>query len=728
MKADRASSLICSRLVSFSAVLQAAPLVAVLLLASLLTQGKALGETAIHVSPDGPIASLQAAKDEVRRLKSEGNLSEGLIRVVFADGEYPIHEKVVFTIEDSGTEASPVLYEAAPGAKPVLHGGRELDGARTTENGLWVIDVPDADEDYFEQLWLNGERVTRAYEPDNDYYYIIDRVSEALDPHTGEEMEKPFQRAFIADRPDIAPLKEFSEEELTDVVLVPYHAWQTCRQRFGFIDWEKNMPIMTGGRYATMQNWRRGGRQRYRIINYFGALDEPGEWYLSRKGKLYYHPRPGESLEDAVFTAPVTERFMEITGRIEDEGKKIAYVENISFSGLSFQYARYDLPPEGYCDGLACFEIEAVIQIDAARRIRFEQCEVAHTGIFGIWFHEACRDSVIQQCYLHDLGGGGVKIGPMRKLYAIVPEMRTSHITVDNCIIRGVGRVHIQSFGINVCLSGHNTITHNDVSDGFHSGISVDWNLGYHDPLAPKNVVDFNHVHHFGQGVLSDLGAVYAMGRSEGSSISNNRIHDIYSYDHYGRGGWGIYNDEGSSDYVVRNNLVYNVKTGGYHLHYGKDNIIESNIFAESMNGQIQRSRIEDHNSFFFRHNIVYWNNDSPLFSHLYPATDPNVMFDHNLYWNASGPVDFNGLTLEEWRALPNGKGDGAIVADPLFVDVEAANFQLKPDSPAFKVGFKPFDYTKAGVYGDEAWTKLADDYEYAELRLFPPPPPVPNR
>ncbi|NLX14051.1 MAG: right-handed parallel beta-helix repeat-containing protein [Phycisphaerales bacterium] len=719
--------LIARRLVSVPRFLRTGSPLVVLLFVVLFTQPKAFAETVIQVSPDGPIASLQAAKDEVRRLKSEGAVSEGPIRVVFADGVYPISEKVVFTLADSGTKASPIIYEAAPDAKPLLHGGRELDGARTIENGLWVIAVPDANKHYFEQLWVNGRRATRAYEPDNDYFYMVDHVSEAVDPRTGEEMEFPFQRAFIAEQKDIAPLKDFSEEELTDVVFVPYHAWQTSRQRFAFIDWEKNMPIMTGGRFATLQNWGWGGRQRYRIVNYFKALDEPGEWYLSRTGTLYYHPRPGESIEDAAFTVPVTDRFIEMTGQIEDEGRSIEYIEYISFSGLSFQYARYDLPPEGYCDGLASFEIDAVIQIDAARNIRFEKCEVARIGTFAFWFHEACRDSIIQKCYLHDLGGGGVKIGPMLKIYSIIPEMRTSHITVDNCIIRGMGRVHIQSFAINIGLSGYNTITHNDVSDGFHSGISVDRNLGYHDPLAPKNVVEFNHIHHFGQGVLSDLGGVYAVGRSEGSSISNNRIHDIYSYDHYGRGGWGIYNDEGASDYIIRNNLVYNVKTGGYHLHYGKDNIIENNIFAESMDGQIQRSRIEDHNSFFFRHNIVYWNNGSPLFSHLYPATDPNVMFNSNLYWNASGPVDFNGLTLDEWRALPHGKGDGDMVADPFFVDVEAGNFQLKPDSPAREIGFKPFDYMKAGVYGDEDWINLANNYEYAELRLFPPPPPAPK-
>jgi hypothetical protein len=108
------------------------------------------------------------------------------------------------------------------------------------------------------------------------------------------------------------------------------------------------------------------------------------------------------------------------------------------------------------------------------------------------------------------------------------------------------------------------------------------------------------------------------------------------------------------------------------------------------------------------------------------PATDENVVFDHNLYWNASGPVDFNGLTLDQWQKLPGGKGEGSIVADPMFVDPAAGDFHLKPGSPAPKIGFKPFDYTQAGVYGDPAWIKLAASAEYPKVELADPPPPLP--
>jgi hypothetical protein len=174
----------------------------------------------------------------------------------------------------------------------------------------------------------------------------------------------------------------------------------------------------------------------------------------------------------------------------------------------------------------------------------------------------------------------------------------------------------------------------------------------------------------------------------------------------------------------MENNLVYNTKTGGYHQHYGRDNIIRNNILVESMDGQIQRSRIEDHISFHFTNNIVYWNNDSPLLGR--PATDENVVFHHNLYWNGAGKVDFNGLSLEEWQKLPGGKGEGSIIADPMFVDAASGDFRLKPGSPAEKIGFKSFDFSRAGVYGDPAWVKLAGTYELPKVVFADPPPPLP--
>ncbi|MDR0870446.1 MAG: hypothetical protein LBN39_06595, partial [Planctomycetaceae bacterium] len=61
------------------------------------------------------------------------------------------------------------------------------------------------------------------------------------------------------------------------------------------------------------------------------------------------------------------------------------------------------------------------------------------------------------------------------------------------------------------------------------------------------------------------------------------------------------------------------------------------------------------------------------------------------------------------------------------FKDPKHGEFTLPDDSPAFKVGFKRFDYSKAGVFGDDAWKKLAADYNHPVRPMAPPKPaPVP--
>jgi hypothetical protein len=175
--------------------------------------------------------------------------------------------------------------------------------------------------------------------------------------------------------------------------------------------------------------------------------------------------------------------------------------------------------------------------------------------------------------------------------------------------------------------------------------------------------------------------------------IHDNHFHDVISYDY---GGWGLYTDEGSTGIVMKNNLVYRCSRGAFHQHYGKENRIVNNILALSGQHQIQRTRTEQHISFFLERNIVYWDNESPLLGSNWK--DNNFRLDYNVYWNAAGrPVTFpGGLTLAQWQEQ-RGQDKHSIIADPLFVDPKQDDFRLKPDSPALKLGFKPFDYSRAG-------------------------------
>lgn len=688
-----------------------------------VTLGCAAGDEVLHgavfyVAPTGkdsspgtkeqPLATLEAARDAARKVEA------GPRRIVLLPGEYFLDKPFELDARDSG-----LTIEAGEGGPVTLHGGRRITGLERDAQGLWTVQVPKLRGRpwRFEQLYVNGRRAVRARTPNRFYFYMNAPRRASVDPATGQP-RKPDDRTFLANAKDIAPLVSMPPEQLRDVVVASYHSWHISRQYVASVEPEKNTVFLTGSCGVPFFTYTQN--ERYFLENYREALDAPGEWFLDRDGELSYQPLPEEDLRTAEIVAPVTDTLLQFSG---GEGRPVA---NITVRGLRLAYAGYQLPPEGQSSPQAACKIPAVVMADYAHRITLEDCTIEHTGTYGAWFRDGCRDCSVQRCLLQDLGAGGVRIGQTDR--DPKPAERTSQIRIDNNILRRAGHVWPDAVGVLVGHSGDNQVTHNDISGMAYTGISVGWRWGYGEVPSVRNSIRFNHIHHLGWDVLADMGGIYTLGEAPGTVLGNNVIHDI---DGDGDSGMhGLYNDNSTSQMLLENNLVYNVRDGGYQIGSGKGNLLRNNVFVARPQGGSRQGQLlfcmyypaEQHLAATFERNIIY-GSAGKLFS-IPPTFGERLRFHHNLYWEPSGaPLDFVGQSFDAWQK--SGRDADSIIADPKFVDPARHDFRLQADSPALALGFVPIDYTQAGVYGDPAWIRAAREVRYPPCEYAPPRPPL---
>jgi hypothetical protein len=645
-------------------------------------------------SPDKPLATLTAARDKAREYRKNAQVTQA-VDIIAMEGEYFLFQPLLLTTDDSGTSEFPLTFKAEEGSKVIFRGGVKLMGAEKVNEGLWKIFVPQVAwyNSYFEQLYVNGRRAVRARTPDRGFYTVKKATESVLIKGRGL-LPKLAVQEIVLDSAGAGCFRKFSGTDYEDAVITFYHSWDnTMKHIAGFDDSTGSIRTLGVG----MQPWNPiNGKSQYYIDNVRSALNAPGEWYLDRSGYLYYIPREGESIESTSFYAPVLNEFVVVRGD-SATGRR---VENIHFENINFEIAAYQLPPDGNEATQAAAPIGATVTLDFAENISFQNCEVAHTGTYAFWFRRACSRCSIIHSYLHDLGAGAVKIG--ETVIRPVSDEITNNITVDNNIISSCGNVFPSAVGIIIFNASDNRLTHNEIANLRYSGISVGWVWGYAPSPSKRNMVEFNHIHHLGWGELSDMGGVYTLGASEGTTVSNNVIHHVYSYDY---GGWGLYTDEGSYGITEENNLVYACKSSGFHQHYGKENIIRNNIFALNIKAQLQATRVEKHRSISFTNNIIYFDKGSLLSSNWHKF---NLLSDYNCYCDSrSKTIRFADQTFNEWQK--SGKDIHSIIADPLFVNPAAFDFHFKNLSVAKKIKFTPFDYSKPGVYGSEEWKKLAE-------------------
>lgn len=661
------------------------------------------GAADIVVSPNGSIATPQQALKEVRRLRATGRIaSNATATVSFAPGVYRLSAPLAVGAEDSH-----VVFEGAADGRTVFSGARAIGGFRAGVDGIWRTPVPKGMS--FSQLWVNGRRAVRAQSPNKGYYYIRQAVGEAVDPETGKlaDLDKV---AYEFSRENAAELAVVPKDELKDVIVHAIYAWDDDFVRPTFAD-PKTGIVKFLTAFVRSPMWGKW-MTRCRFENFRAALDAPGEWFLDRrKDELLYIPRPGETPERTVAEAPV------VTTLVDIKGAGAAFVEDVSFRRIAFGH-------QGWTCGRAFFTgqgvgalSEAMVITERARHVTFEDCEFAHTSAYALWWRDACFDGAVIRSHFHDLGAGGVRIShsdTWRKgTYDLANISR--RITVDDCVVRDSGHVFPGGVGILLQHAYDCRILHNEIFDCLYTGISHGWTWGYGKQPAGGHEIAFNHIHDLGLNEMCDMGGIYSLGPSPKSRVHDNWIHDIWSYQYTGSGGTGLYTDEGSTGILLENNLVHDTQTSCLNQHYGRENVFRNNIFAypavKAQGGPIPvliRHRGEPHLSCVVSNNIVILGKGRTAVGKPNSGLEKDTVFGGNFYVPDGADLSeaFAGLPFAGWQKL--GMDAGSAVGDAKFRDPEKRDFTLAADSPVFALGFKAFDWRRAGLRSDDRRAAVA--------------------
>ncbi len=640
---------------------------------------------------DGPWATVGGARDALRQLRGQPDGKGRPVTVRIHAGVYALPETLCFDSRDGGSAEAPVRYVANEGAAPVISGGRHI--TQWTESAhqgqrCWTADLPEVIKDHwnFTRLYVNDTPRSRPRLPKQGFYHFTGLA--------GFE-DSGFKWRQGPDRANFAAGEIRQWHNWQDVELISYQLWFDTHHRFKAIDEEAGVVQFQARSLGSLRD-ERGDFARYFVENVFEALDTPGEWYLDRvAGKLYYLPLPGEALENTVIVAPRLETLVRL------EGAPGLLLENLQFENLQFAHQHWQLPPD--CSGYiqAAFGVPGAIVLERAAHCVFYGCTIAHLNGYGIEILAGSTENILAACVVHDAGAGGVKIGHEElavhesavgePLAGDPPPMAT---TVVDCTIRDCGHVFPSAIGIWVGNSGWNRLLHNRIFHCTYTGISCGWIWGYAPSRTVANRIEYNHIHHINdKAILSDNGGIYTLGRQPGTTLRGNVIHDISCY---GYGGWGIYPDEGSSEMRVEQNLVCGTLKAAYQIHYGRDNLVQQNIFALSQADHLGLGKRERHRSAVFRNNVLLTANGSVSGGarQLDPA---HYTLTSNLYWSLDGSsFTFNGIPLAAMQAA--GQHSATLVADPLFADAAGLDFALRPDSPARLIGFEPFDTRMAGT------------------------------
>jgi len=519
----------------------------------------------IRITPDSSLADAVRKAREMRRLGKAADVT-----IHLQAGTYFLYEPLRLRPQDSGLTIE--------GTDAVISGGMKITGWKR-QGKLLVADVPDFNGRPvdFRQLWVNGQKAVRArdvsdfeqmnrirtYDKKNHILWVPRKAVEKI-------LKAPYAEMVLHEMWCTSNLRIRSITPQGDSAAVRFHQPE-ARLQFEH-PWPS--PMTPDTKHPSP----------FYMTNAKELLDEPGEWYHDiREHKVYYMPRAGENIREAI--APMLETLVEFIGTAEHP------VRNITMKGIRFSHTTWMRPSEkGHVPlqaGMYLMEayklrpqidrpnnhkldnqgwlgrVDAAVELRYTEDCNFDGCRFEHLGGSGLDYVFACRRGTTTNCTFTDIAMNGYVCG------SFSPEGLETHLPYQPTDFREVctGQTVEQSefydisnedWGCVAICAGYVsgiTIDHNTIHDVSYTGISLGWGWNRNLVCMKDNKVHANLIYNYANHMY-DCAGIYTLGNQPGTLISENVVRDIAtpSYVHDPNHWFYLYTDEGSSNITLRDN------------------------------------------------------------------------------------------------------------------------------------------------------------------------------
>ena len=686
-----------------------------------------MSQLTFHVAPQGkaaatgsanhPFGTLEAARDALRAYRAQHGLPTGGARIILQGGDYWREQTLELDQRDGGEPGSPVVWQAAPGARPRLLGGRRLhtttpvtdpailerlspparaavrqidlrahgilNPGQLRSRGFSRAKVPAHLE-----LFLDGQPLTLARWPNDDYLTIAApaTVDPTGDGHGGQLGKLPDGYHYREDRPR-------AWRDTSDIWVHGYWAydWANSYERVATFDHDHH--LLTTDLPHGLYGFRTG--QRFYFLNVLEELDTPGEyWVDTKRGLAYYWPLT--ALGDGELLGSLLESPM-IT---------MTQVAHLQLSGLTMEATRGD--------GIVVSEGDAVEILG---------CTLRSIGGNGVTLNEGMNHR-IADCDMTQLGDNAISlVGGCRT------TLTPCNFTVHNNHLWQFGRwSRTYVCGVLMRTVGAR-ITNNLIHDAPHTGILYQGN---------ENLIAGNELHSLTLET-GDCGSIYT-GRdytARGNLLRGNYIHHSGGL---GMGSMGIYWDDCVSGQRAVGNIFQ-------HLHWavfmggGRELEAVSNLFLDCAPGlhldargispaEVWQNMVNK--TMYDRLLDVQW--QQPPYSTRYPALAQLVpYYQHYLTpGTAKGPgvppannlAASNLIVGGEWADIGWGAVDGAhitqrdnlqVVTDTVLAAAGRGDFRPLPTA-TLPPGYTPPDICTMGLQHGPQRTAVARVHSHLQV------------